>query len=234
MERKIGIVLLCVVGVAILSLISDRSKDIRIIIDLAIIIVCGISGIYLLWSKKKEEARSKNKKITKKIIIGSLTFIITLILSIIYFDINYDKQEQTRMGKERKGYTKQLEIEQERKEKEGEVFLEYWDKPYPLDHQEWSNADFDLQWKFTDQTKKYSEIYITCEWVMRTHLKDRGNLTFYARPTIQLLDEDKHVIASDTDEYTTTARSQRYSGKFELKKQDAMRVRTTGVKWRHH
>jgi len=234
MKRKIGIILLCTVMAGVLALFFDRLNDTRLIIDLAIIIACGTAGFYILRAKKKEKTKSDGRKITKRIAVGFLTLIAVIILSAVYFDVIRTGRDQIRMDGERKKFVRRLELEQETEEKKGQAFLDYWEKPYPLEHQEWGNDDFDLKWKFTDQTKKNGEIYVACEWTIQTHLKDRGNLTFYTRPIIQLLDEYETVIASDTDEYTTTARSQIYSGEFKVKKKDALRVCKTGVKWRHH
>jgi hypothetical protein len=242
MEKKIGIALLCIVGIVVLGLISRWSKDVWIVVDLAIIITCAISGVYLIKSDKKTGLSLKTKNIIKRIFIGLLVVVVLFILFAIYLYIDYSKQEQIRIAERRRRYAEQMKIEEkqrkqdeERKRQETETFLKYWNEPYPFDHKDWTTADFDLKWKFGEQYEKYGEIYVTCEWVIATKSKEKGLAALFSqRPIIELFDKDGFVIATDVDGYTSLAPNQRYFGKFELNKRDALRVRKTGIKWRNY
>jgi hypothetical protein len=213
MEQKIGIVLLYTAMIVALGLVSNWSENIWQMIALGTILICGFSGLHLIRGSKQTHLSPKAKKYVERILIGILILSL-LFLSFIIYRVIEGQKERKKQQTALNAYVKK-----------------YWDQPCVVSSQEWGTPDFDLKWKFTKQYVKSdeNEVYVLCEWTIITHIQTERDQ--YPGPVIEFLDKDGFPVISASDRTINTARNQCYSGKINIPKKEALKVRTTRVKW---
>jgi len=213
MEQKIGIVLLYTAMIIALGLVSNWAENIWQMIALGTILICGFSGLQLIRGSKQTQLSPKAKKYVERLLIGILMLSLLFLSFILYRVIEGQKDRK-----------KQQTVLSAYIEK-------YWDQPCTVSSQEWGTPDFDLKWKFAKQyvKSKENEVYVLCEWTIVTHIQTERDQ--YPRPVIEFLDKDGFPITSASDRTINTAQNQCYSGKINIPKKEALKVRTTRVKW---
>jgi len=213
MEQKIGIVLLYTAMIIALGLVSNWAENIWQMIALGTILICGFSGLQLIRGSKQTQLSPKAKKYVERLLIGILMLSLLFLSFILYRVIEGQKDRK-----------KQQTVLSAYIEK-------YWDQPCTVSSQEWGTPDFDLKWKFAKQyvKSKENEVYVLCEWTIVTHIQTERDQ--YPRPVIEFLDKDGFPIISASDRTINTDQNQCYSGKINIPKKEALKVRTTRVKW---